>query len=128
MTMSETSEILNTREFEQFYEEVCLGEIDILKELRDDLFSEGQSLVDEAYTALDTGDWKSLQRAAHSLKSSTKVFGGGLISDKSAVIEHLADHETGPIVKADLDKEVADLRPIFNDFKDSLAAMIDSKG
>jgi len=127
MIMSESSETLNTHEFEQFFDEVCLGEFDILKELKEDLFSEGQSLVNEAYSALAAEDWKTLQRAAHSLKSSTKVFGGGDISKKSAVIEHMADPETGPIVSADLHKEMEDLRGIFDDFKTRLGILVNGK-
>ena len=91
MIISNSTEILNRAEFQQFFEEVCVEEVEILEELVADLHREGQSLVDSILSAFKSEDLALLQRSAHTLKSSTRIFGGALISLQSAEIERLAN-------------------------------------
>ena len=126
MITSNSTEILNRAEFEQFYEEVCVGEVDILEELVADIHREGQDLVDAILSSLRAEDLTLLQRSAHTLKSSTRIFGGAIISQQSAEIEHLSN----PDVPGDfgvLSNAVANIQENFSHFLVQLDMVVDSK-
>lgn len=126
MITSNSTEILNRPEFEQFYEEVCVGEVDILEELVADIHSEGQALVDAIISSFRSEDLALLQRSAHTLKSSTRIFGGALISQMSAEIEHLANPDA-PGDFGTLSNALANVQENFSHFLVQLDMVVDSK-
>lgn len=126
MITSNSTEILNRPEFEQFYEEVCVGEVDILEELVADIHSEGQALVDAIISSFRSEDLALLQRSAHTLKSSTRIFGGALISQQSAEIEHLANPDA-PGDFGTLSNALANVQENFSHFLVQLDMVVDSK-
>ena len=126
MITSNSTEILNRPEFEQFYEEVCVGEVDILEELVADIHREGQDLVDAIQSSFRSEDLILLQRSAHTLKSSTRIFGGAIISQQAAEIEHLAN----PDVPGDfgtLSNALINIQENFSHFLVQLDMVVDSK-
>jgi len=126
MITNNVAEIINRSDFEQFYEEVCIGEIEILDELITDLKHEGQLLVDTILSSLQSEDLPVLQRAAHTLKSSTKIFGGGLISQQSATIELQTD-PSSPGDFGTVSNTVSDIQENFSNFLLHLDMVVDSK-
>lgn len=126
MITSNSAEILNRPEFEQFYEEVCVEEVDILEELVADIHREGQELVNAVLSSFRSEDLPVLQRSAHTLKSSTRIFGGAVISQQAAEIEHLAN----PDVPGDfgaLSNAMANIQENFSHFLVQLDMIVDSK-
>jgi HPt (histidine-containing phosphotransfer) domain-containing protein len=63
------------------------GEADALAELIQDQLDESRSLVDRMQAALEAGDAATLERAAHSLKSSAAMFGALALSRLCAELE-----------------------------------------
>ena len=126
MITSNSTEILNRPEFEQFYDEVCVGEVDILEELVADIHREGQELVDTIKSSFRSEDLSLLQRSAHTLKSSTRIFGGALISQQSAEIEHLANPDA-PGDFGTLADALANVQENFSHFLVQLDMVVDSK-
>ena len=126
MITSNSTEILNRPEFEQFFEEVCVEEVDILEELVADIHREGQDLVDAILSSFRSEDLPLLQRSAHTLKSSTRIFGGAVISQQSAEIEHLANPDA-PGDFGTLSNAVANVQENFSHFLVQLDMVVDSK-
>lgn len=126
MITSNSTETLNRPEFEQFYEEVCVGEVDILEELVADIHNEGQILVEAIISSFRAEDLALLQRSAHTLKSSARIFGGALISQQSAEIEHLANPDA-PGDFGTLSNAMANVQENFSDFLVQLDMFVDSK-
>lgn len=120
------SEIISLTEFEQFLEEVCVGEMEIVEELVGDLKREGQELVDTILSSFKNEDLPLLQRAAHTLKSSTKIFGGVQISNQSAEIEFLAN-PAAPGDFGTVSNAVSQIQENFNIFLFHLNATVASK-
>ena len=126
MITSNSTEILNRAEFEQFYEEVCVGEVEIVEELIADIHHEGQELVDAILSSFKCEDLPLLQRSAHTLKSSTRIFGGALISQQAAEIEHLANPEL-PADFGTVSNALAQIQENFSSFLVQLDIVVDSK-
>ena len=125
MITSNSTEILNRAEFDQFYEEVCVGEVEILEELVTDIHREGQDLVDNILSSFRSEDLALLQRSAHTLKSSTRIFGGAIVSQQSAEIEHLANPDQ-PGDFGTLSNAVANIQENFSHFLVQLDIVVDS--
>ena len=126
MITSNSTEILNRAEFEQFYEEVCIGEVEILEELVNDIHTEGQTLVDAILESFKDEDVALLQRSAHTLKSSARIFGGALISQQSAEIEHLANPDV-PVDFGTVSNAIAEVQENFSNFLIQLDMVVNSK-
>ncbi len=126
MITTNAAEVINLGEFEQFYEEVCIGEMEILEELVTDLKNEGQLLVDAILESFKNEDLTVLQRSAHTLKSSTKIFGGVRISEQSAEIEFLANPES-PGDFGTVSNAVSQVQENFSSFLLHLDAAVSSK-
>ncbi|MCB1123582.1 MAG: Hpt domain-containing protein [Verrucomicrobiae bacterium] len=126
MITSNSTEILNRADFEQFFEEVCVGEAEILEELASDIKREGQELVDSILSSFKSEDLVVLQRSAHTLKSSTRIFGGVLISQQAADIEKLANPDS-PADFGTVSGALADIQENFSNFLIQLETVIDSK-
>lgn len=126
MITRNASEIINRTEFDQFYSEVCVGEIEILEELVCDLKKEGRQLVESILSSFRSEDLPLLQRSAHTLKSSTKIFGGGLISQQAAKIELLANPDS-PGDFGTVADEVSAIQESFKNFLIHLDLVVDSK-
>jgi HPt (histidine-containing phosphotransfer) domain-containing protein len=126
MITSNSTEILNRAEFEQFFDEVCVSEVDILEELVADIHHEGQELVDNILNAFKNEDLPLLQRAAHTLKSSTRIFGGALISQQAAEIEHLSNPEA-PGDFGTVSNSLSQIQENFSNFLIQLNLVVDSK-
>lgn len=126
MITSNVSEVINRAEFEQFFEEVCVAEVEILDELVSDVRSEGQQLVDTILTSFQNEDLPSLQRAAHTLKSSSKIFGGALVSQQAAEIEKLANPD-GSADFGSVSAAMDHLQENFDSFLLHLETVVDSK-
>ena len=120
------SEVINRAEFDQFYQEVCVEEYEILAELVADIHSEGQQLVDSILESLKNEDLVVLQRAAHTLKSSTKIFGGALISEQAFEIEKLANPES-PGDFGTVSNAVSQIQENFQNFLLHLDTVVSSK-
>lgn len=126
MITSNTTEILNREDFEQFFEEVCIGEAEILDELAADIKREGGELVESILNAFKNEDLVLLQRSAHTLKSSTRIFGGALISQQAAEIEQLANPDA-PADVGTVANALNDLQENFGNFLIQLETVVDSK-
>lgn len=126
MITSNSTEILNRAEFEQFFEEVCVGEVEILEELVADIHREGQELVDAILGSFRSEDLTLLQRSAHTLKSSTRIFGGAIVSQQAAEIEHLANPDS-PGDFGTLSNALANVQENFSHFLVQLDMVVDSK-
>ena len=126
MITSNSTEILNRAEFEQFYEEVCIGAVEILEELVNDIHTEGQILVDAILESFKDEDVALLQRSAHTLKSSCRIFGGALISQQSAEIEHLANPDAS-VDFGTVSNALAEVQENFSIFLVQLDMVVNSK-
>ncbi len=126
MITTNASEVINLGEFEQFCEEVCVGEFEILDELVNDLKHEGQLLVESILSSFNNEDLPLLQRSAHTLKSSTKIFGGVRISEQSAEIELLANPEA-PGDFGTVSNAVSQIQENFSSFLFHLDAAVSAK-
>jgi hypothetical protein len=73
MITTNATEVISLTEFDQFLEEVCVGEMEIVEELVGDLKREGQELVDAILSSFQNEDLSLLQRASHTMKSSTRI-------------------------------------------------------
>ena len=125
MITSNSTEILNRAEFEQFYEEVCIGEVEILEELVNDIHTEGQTLVDAILESFKDEDVALLQRSAQTLKSSARIFGGALISQQSAEIEHLANPDA-PVDFGTVSNAIAEVQENVSNILVQLDMVVDS--
>jgi len=100
--------------------------MEIVEELVGDLKREGQELVDAILSSFQNEDLPLLQRASHTLKSSTRIFGGVQISNQSAEIELLANIEAlgdfGTVSNA-----FSEIQENFNNFLLHLNATVSSK-
>lgn len=56
------------------------GEADVMRELVDTFLEEGPRIVELMRESLEKGDVRSLNRCAHSLKSTAATFGAGDLS------------------------------------------------
>ena len=126
MITGKESEIIDQAEFDQFFDEVCVGEFEILDELIADLKTEGQELVEAVINAFNTEDLTLLNRSAHTLKSSTKIFGSIHLSQQAAQIELLSNPEApgdfGTVADA-----VSQIQENFNNFLALLDSVVDGK-
>ena len=125
MITGNSTEILNRAEFQQFFEEVCIEEIEILEELIGDLQREGKELVDAILSAFKSEDLAVLQRVAHTLKSSTRIFGGALISLQSAEIEKLANPDA-PGDFGTVSNAISNIQENFSNFLVHLDTVVNS--
>lgn len=126
MITSNSTEILSRPEFEQFFEEVCVCEVEILEELVGDLRREGQILVENILSSFKNEDLTLLQRSAHTLKSSTRIFGGALISLQSAEIERLSNPDA-PGDFGTVSDSISQIQENFSNFLIHLDMAVDSK-
>jgi HPt (histidine-containing phosphotransfer) domain-containing protein len=126
MITTNATEVISLTEFEQFLEEVCVGEMEIVEELVGDLKREGQELVDAILSSFQNEDLPLLQRASHTLKSSTRIFGGVQISNQSAEIELLANPEA-PGDFGTVSNAFSEIQEYFNNFLLHLNATVSSK-
>ena len=126
MITGKESEIINRTEFEQFFDEVCVGEFEILDELIADLKAEGQDLVNAVINAFETENLSVLNRSAHTLKSSTKIFGSVYLSQQAAQIELLSNPDApgdfGTVADA-----VGKIQEDFTNFLVHLDSVVDGK-
>ena len=67
-----------------------VGGPELIRELVELFFTVTPELITELETALVAGDWDSMGRAAHTLKSSSYYLGALLLSDIGRVIEATA--------------------------------------
>jgi HPt (histidine-containing phosphotransfer) domain-containing protein len=126
MITTNNFEVISLTEFDQFFEEVCVGEMEIVDELVQDLQREGQELVDTILSSFKNEDLPLLQRAAHTLKSSIRIFGGIQLSNQAAEIEFLANPEA-PGDFGTVSNAVSQIQENFNNFLLHLDATIASK-
>ncbi len=66
------------------------GDLELLQEIAQLFLEHSPSLVDEMRTALENGDAKSLERAAHSLKGSVSNFGAEAAHKAALQLETIA--------------------------------------
>lgn len=115
MIMSQASEIIISREFDLFLDEVCVNEIEIVNELVADIHKDGQLLVNDVLSNFESKDFRSMLRAAHSLKSATKIFGAGIISYQAGVIEEML-HANDNVNLAELAGNIVSIQENFDSF------------
>ena len=68
--------------------ETVQGDRDLLRELVSTYATESPQLLRQMHSAIATGDAKLLQRAAHTLKSSLRYFGGGRLVELAFTLEN----------------------------------------
>jgi HPt (histidine-containing phosphotransfer) domain-containing protein len=66
------------------------GDVEFLAEMIDTFLEEGPALVADMRAARTSGDAAALRRAAHTLKSNSRIFGANALSDLCQVIEECA--------------------------------------
>lgn len=84
------------------------GDAEVVKELVQSYLEEAPRLLAEARTALAAGDAATVQRAVHTLKSTSATFGAMALSEASKGIEQSA--RTGKLPSA---AQLADLEAMF---------------
>jgi HPt (histidine-containing phosphotransfer) domain-containing protein len=87
-----------------------LGGNELLAKMVSLFTSQAEPGVREAATALSSGDFDGVQRAAHSLKSSAGNLGAQKVQDIADQIEQLAEQRSGEISALLTDLERAYLR------------------
>ena len=83
-------ETLNHGVLEEFSEQVCGGDEEILSELIHDCLTDAENLIRGIQSATASGDPANLRLHSHSLKSTSRTFGGEALSDYCADVEHAA--------------------------------------
>ena len=88
------------------------GDVEVVKELVQSYLEEAPRLLAEARTALTAGDAPTLQRAVHTLKSTSATFGALALAESSKAIEQAARAGVLPKVAqlADLETQFAAVR------------------
>lgn len=76
-----------------FLFEACAGDAEIVEQLVAIFLRSAQDLLAEMRTGLEQADFVSVRRAAHSLKSSSRIFGAEQISGQCQQIELQAKAE-----------------------------------
>ena len=67
-----------------------VGGPELIRELVELFFAETPGLINDLETAMASGDWESMGRVAHTLKSSSYYLGALLLSDIGRLIEATA--------------------------------------
>ena len=75
-----------------------LGGDKFLKELIDLFIEHTPEKVKDAIAGGEEGDWKRVERAVHSIKSSAGNLGAVSLQDLAGKIEQLAEHEKGDTI------------------------------
>jgi HPt (histidine-containing phosphotransfer) domain-containing protein len=88
------------------------GDVEVVKELVQSYLEEAPRLLAEARDALAKADVATVQRAAHTLKSTSATFGALALAESSKAIEHTAraGKLPSPAQLADLDTQFAAVR------------------
>jgi HPt (histidine-containing phosphotransfer) domain-containing protein len=90
-------------------DEPIAGEPDLVTELIDLYLGEVPHLIDSIRNGLQSNDWKSARRAAHTLRGSSGNLGVLQLSDLADQLEHLdeTETETARVLCESLDQEFA---------------------
>jgi HPt (histidine-containing phosphotransfer) domain-containing protein len=88
------------------------GDAEVVKELVQSYLEEAPRLLAEARAALAAGDAATVQRAVHTLKSTSATFGAMALAESSKALEHAArgGKLPTPAQLADLDAQFAAVR------------------
>ncbi|MBX3000526.1 MAG: Hpt domain-containing protein [Caldilineaceae bacterium] len=101
-SLSLDRELLNS-----FASDICGDNPDIIVDLVQIYLQSKEDLIEQITSAWNSKDYMLLRRAAHSLKSSSRVFGANLLADNCQRLEEAA--LTGDLVSApDLIKRIVE--------------------
>jgi HPt (histidine-containing phosphotransfer) domain-containing protein len=92
--------VLDRASLDSFTYEVCGGNLEIIVDLVEIYRQSLDDLVGQIVSAWNTGDSIILRRAAHSLKSSSRIFGAHLLAENCETLEKAA--LTGELADAPL--------------------------
>ena len=84
---------LNREAITLFYIDVCDGKPEIIRELIEMYMTSLDELTRDLVLAQEQKDTKLLRRTAHSLKSSSRIFGANQLSADCEILEELARTE-----------------------------------
>ena len=86
---------LNTETIQTFVVDACGGDMEIVLEMVDFFLSSAAGLVAEMESSLAGENLSVVRRAAHSLKSSSRMFSAERLADLCALAETRAEQEGG---------------------------------
>jgi two-component system sensor histidine kinase/response regulator len=101
------------------------GDEDLLREISSIFLSEYPSLLDEIRTAVDSGDPKGLERAAHSLKGSVSNFGASAATNAAYTLETMGRKQQMTQAKEALNELVLQLYQLRPELKELAANLCD---
>ncbi|MBI1295726.1 hypothetical protein GC175_12305 [bacterium] len=113
---------------ELFVNDICGGDEDIIADLLETYCESTRDLIREMEWALETDKKEELRRAAHSMKSSCRIFGAEWLARNCEQIESLALEgatESIPDLLQDVRRQTNHLRLLLHEqftFQDCMAA------
>ena len=84
---------LDPTSLDLFVHDICGGDEEIIADLLETYCESTRDLMNEMEWALETGKREELRRAAHSMKSSCRIFGAEWLARNCETIESLAFSE-----------------------------------
>lgn len=82
--------VLDHGTLDTFTNDICGGDLDTIMDLVEVYLQSLDELTRQMSSALDAGDYPVLRRAAHSLKSSSRVFGAEALAKNCEQLEKAA--------------------------------------
>jgi len=107
-----------------FVVDACGGEREVVMQMVDFFLNSAENLHKEMKSGLAAEDFPATRRAAHSLKSSSRMFSAESLSSLCAEAEELAKQEKGDALALLLPRVRAELNWLTNELPDFCAGML----
>lgn len=114
---------LDEESIRMFVIEAVGGDQALIQDLVQSYLESAGKLVEDLPRALNREDWTLLQRSAHSLKSSSKMFGLQTVAQKCAAVEeraHVAHRDELAILVDQIVAEIREMQEILPEYCDRL--------
>ena len=92
-TSARPEPVLQPNALEAIVEMIGIDDPDVVVDLIDTFLTDSQRQIDEMHRSMATGDFKTLHRAAHSMKSSSATFGAMPLSKLCQRLEQSAKEQ-----------------------------------
>lgn len=110
-----------------FVNDICGGDQEIIADLLETYCESSNGLLNEMQQALKSGEHEELRRAAHSMKSSCRIFGAEWLAGNCEIVEQLAfegNVRDVPKILSTIQRQTVQLRALLReqfDFSDCAA-------